>query len=97
MLRKAIAFASSAVLFLLAALSFAQQPPAATAPVPGSPADLVQQGQKLSHDGKQDMLSPSTARHSTSRPTCMRHTWLREWRSIFKASTESAGTFREGD
>lgn len=53
MLRKAM-IRVICVSFLLAALSFAQQPPAATAPVPGSPADLVQQGQKLSRDGKQD-------------------------------------------
>jgi tetratricopeptide (TPR) repeat protein len=39
--------------FLLAALGSAQQP-APPAPAPGSPADLVQQGQKLSRDGKQD-------------------------------------------
>ena len=39
---------------LLANLSLAQQLTPAQAPAPGSPADLVQQGQKLSHDGKQD-------------------------------------------
>jgi tetratricopeptide (TPR) repeat protein len=38
-------------IFLLATLSSAQQPPA---PAPGSPDDLVQQGQKLSREGKQD-------------------------------------------
>ncbi len=36
------------------AQSVAQQSAAAPAPAPGSPADLVQQGQKLSRDGKQD-------------------------------------------
>ena len=45
-------------LFLLAALSLAQslaqQPTPSKPPVPGSPADLVQQGQKLSRDGKLD-------------------------------------------
>ncbi|MFZ0805804.1 MAG: tetratricopeptide repeat protein [Candidatus Sulfotelmatobacter sp.] len=40
--------------FLLAAFSFAQQPAPTPPPVPGSPEDLVQQGQKLSRDGKQD-------------------------------------------
>jgi|SRR5271165_995353 len=44
---------------LLAALLFAhgalaQQPAPAQAPAPGSPEDLVQQGQKLSREGKQD-------------------------------------------
>jgi tetratricopeptide (TPR) repeat protein len=38
---------------LLAALSSAQQPAQAPA-APGSPADLVQQGEKLSHEGKLD-------------------------------------------
>jgi tetratricopeptide (TPR) repeat protein len=41
-------------LFLLSAFSFAQQPAQAPPPVPGSPEDLVQQGQKLSREGKQD-------------------------------------------
>jgi tetratricopeptide (TPR) repeat protein len=41
-------------LFLLAALSLAQQPVPAKAPVPGSPEDLVQQGEELSRKGKQD-------------------------------------------
>lgn len=41
-------------LLLFAAFSFAQQPASKPAPAPGSPADLVQQGEKLSHDGKQD-------------------------------------------
>jgi len=39
---------------LLTAVSFAQQPAAKPAPAPGSAADLVQQGEKLSHEGKQD-------------------------------------------
>jgi tetratricopeptide (TPR) repeat protein len=49
------------ILCLLTVLSVAQQsaapapsPAAAPAPVPGSAADLVQRGEKLSHDGKQD-------------------------------------------
>src|SRR5205085_10769550 len=41
-------------LFLLAALAVAQQPASAKPAAPGSAADLVQQGQKLSHEGKQD-------------------------------------------
>src|SRR5580765_1554401 len=53
MLRKAM-LRVTCVPFLLTALSSAQQPAAAPAPAPGSPADLVQQGQKLSRDGKQD-------------------------------------------
>jgi tetratricopeptide (TPR) repeat protein len=40
--------------FLLAAFVLAQQPASKPAPAPGSPADLVQQGQKLSRDGKLD-------------------------------------------
>jgi tetratricopeptide (TPR) repeat protein len=40
--------------FLFATLSTAQQTAPAQAPAPGSPADLVQQGQKLSRDGKLD-------------------------------------------
>jgi tetratricopeptide (TPR) repeat protein len=52
MLRKAMIRVICAP-FLLAVLGSAQQP-APPAPAPGSPADLVQQGQKLSHDGKQD-------------------------------------------
>src|SRR5208283_796442 len=39
---------------LLSAFSLAQQPAPAPAPAPGSRADLVQQGQKLSREGKQD-------------------------------------------
>lgn len=42
------------ILFLLTVFSFAQQPAAVPAPAPGSAADLVQQGQKLSREGKQD-------------------------------------------
>ena len=38
--------------FLLTAVSWAQQAP--TAPVPGSPADLVKHGEKLNSEGKQD-------------------------------------------
>ena len=41
-------------LFLLVILSSAQQPTQAQAPAVGSPEALVQQGQKLSHEGKQD-------------------------------------------
>jgi len=42
-------------LILLSTLSLAQQPGAKeAAPAPGSPEDLVQQGQKLSREGKQD-------------------------------------------
>jgi len=40
--------------FVLGVLSAAQQPAATPAPAPGSPAALVQQGQKLSREGKQD-------------------------------------------
>ena len=40
--------------FLLAALSSAQQAAPAQTPAPGSPADLVQRGEKLRHDGKLD-------------------------------------------
>ena len=39
---------------VLVALSFAQQPSAKPAPAPGSAADLVQQGDKLNNQGKQD-------------------------------------------
>ncbi|PYX48913.1 MAG: hypothetical protein DMG79_10535 [Acidobacteria bacterium] len=42
------------ILCLLAGFSAAQQPAATPAPVPGSPADLVQQGQKMARDGKFD-------------------------------------------
>ena len=41
------------MLFLLAALCSAQEPVAAP-PAPGSAADLVSRGQKLSHEGRQD-------------------------------------------
>src|SRR5512141_1357383 len=41
-------------LFLLTMTSLAQQSAPAPAPVPGSAADLVQRGEKLSHEGKQD-------------------------------------------
>ncbi len=51
-------FRTTCTLFLLAALSLAQslaqQPAPSKPPVPGSPADLVQQGEKLSREGKQD-------------------------------------------
>jgi tetratricopeptide (TPR) repeat protein len=40
--------------FLLVSLSFAQQPAAEKSFPPGSPEALVQQGEKLSRDGKQD-------------------------------------------
>ncbi|HTW59738.1 MAG TPA: tetratricopeptide repeat protein [Terriglobales bacterium] len=45
---------SAAILLLLATSCFAQEPTQASRPVPGSPQDLVQQGQKLSREGKQD-------------------------------------------
>jgi len=48
MLRATCAF------FLFIGLSSAQQTAPAQAPAPGSPEDLVQQGQKLSREGKQD-------------------------------------------
>jgi tetratricopeptide (TPR) repeat protein len=38
----------------VAQVSFGQQPAPSKPPVPGSPADLVQQGEKLSREGKQD-------------------------------------------
>jgi tetratricopeptide (TPR) repeat protein len=41
-------------LVLLSAFLFSQEPGAASPPAPGSPADLVQQGDKLSRQGKQD-------------------------------------------
>lgn len=49
-----IIFRTICSLFLLAAFSFAQQSAPARPVVPGSPEDLVQRGQKLSHEGKQD-------------------------------------------
>ncbi len=42
------------IAFTLVSLSAAQQPAATPAPAPGSPADLVQQGEKLARDGKLD-------------------------------------------
>ena len=49
-------FRTTCTLFLLAALSMpqSQQPAPARPPAPGSPADLVQQGEKLSREGKLD-------------------------------------------
>lgn len=41
-------------LILLTAFALAQQEAPKQAPAPGSAADLVQQGEKLSHEGKQD-------------------------------------------
>jgi tetratricopeptide (TPR) repeat protein len=41
-------------IFSVAMVSQAQQPAPAPAPAPGTAAALVQQGQKLSHEGKQD-------------------------------------------
>src|SRR5580700_9193711 len=49
-----LTFSTACVAFLFSALCSAQQPAPAQAPAPGSPADLVQQGEKLSHDGKLD-------------------------------------------
>jgi tetratricopeptide (TPR) repeat protein len=45
---------TTCALFLLVTLSSAQRSTPAQAPAPGSPADLVQQGEKLSRAGKQD-------------------------------------------
>ncbi|MGC2474285.1 MAG: tetratricopeptide repeat protein [Candidatus Sulfotelmatobacter sp.] len=42
------------VLMLLPVFSWAQQAASAPPPAPGSAADLVQRGEKLSHDGNQD-------------------------------------------
>lgn len=54
---KAVGFCLLSILFLVSA-AFSQQPASAQAPAPspaaGSAADLVQQGEKLSHEGKQD-------------------------------------------
>ena len=47
-------FRITCAFFLLMAFSLAQQAAPAKAPVPGSPEDLVQQGEKLSRQGKQD-------------------------------------------
>jgi tetratricopeptide (TPR) repeat protein len=53
------AFRTTCTLFLFAGLGLVQpavarQPAAVQAPAPSSPADLVQQGQKFSHEGRQD-------------------------------------------
>src|SRR6266496_3080762 len=42
------------VLFLASVSCAAQQTASDKAPAPGSPADLVQRAQELSHEGKQD-------------------------------------------
>jgi len=47
-------FRATCAFFLFIGLSSAQQTAPAQAPAPGSPEDLVQQGQKLSREGKQD-------------------------------------------
>jgi tetratricopeptide (TPR) repeat protein len=47
-------FRTACVPFLFAAFVLAQEPASRPVPAPGSPADLVQQGQKLSRDGKLD-------------------------------------------
>src|ERR1700722_12092151 len=52
-------FRAAGAIFLISSFSsvqaaVAQQPAAPQAAVPGSAADLVQQGQKLSHEGRQD-------------------------------------------
>jgi tetratricopeptide (TPR) repeat protein len=53
--------------FLLSAFVVAQQPAPAKPPAPGSAADLVQQGQKLSREGKQDeALALYTKAHDKS-------------------------------
>jgi hypothetical protein len=52
-------------LILLSTFSLAQQPAPAQAPIPGSPGDLVLQGQKLSREGKQD---EALALYSRARP-----------------------------
>jgi len=51
---RSIVFRAACISFLLAALTSAQQASPAQAPAPGSPADLVQQGEKLSREGKLD-------------------------------------------
>jgi len=48
------AFGTICSLFLLAAPSLAQQATPPPVPAPGSPADLVQKGERLSREGKQD-------------------------------------------
>jgi tetratricopeptide (TPR) repeat protein len=50
---KALCIRVMAFLFLVYAAD-AQQPASALAPAPGSPEELVQRGEKLSHEGKQD-------------------------------------------
>jgi tetratricopeptide (TPR) repeat protein len=45
---------TTCALFLLTALCSGQQPAPRQPPAPGSPADLVQQGEKRSREGKQD-------------------------------------------
>ena len=45
---------ATGVFFFLTAFSFAQQSAPKPAPAPGSPADLEQRADKLSHEGKQD-------------------------------------------
>src|ERR1700686_313987 len=45
---------ATCTLFLLSAFGSAQQADQTPPPVPGSPEDLVQQGEKLSREGKQD-------------------------------------------
>ncbi len=47
-------FRITSSIVLLAATCLAQQPAPKQTPAPGSPADLVQQGEKLSHEGQQD-------------------------------------------
>jgi tetratricopeptide (TPR) repeat protein len=49
-----IVLCAACVPFLFAAFCFAQQPVPARAPPPGSPADLVQQGEKLAREGRLD-------------------------------------------
>lgn len=46
--------ATGIITFFLTAFSFAQQPPPKPAPAPGSPADLAERADKLSHEGKED-------------------------------------------
>ncbi len=46
--------AATVLLMLAPAFCWAQQSASATPPAPGSAADLVQRGEKLSHDGNQD-------------------------------------------
>jgi tetratricopeptide (TPR) repeat protein len=53
-MRRHLALCVICIACSLVALSSGQETPTATAPTPGSPADLVQQGEKLSRDGKLD-------------------------------------------